>query len=227
MSRACVFGKSDAAADASRDSTALSSTEYRGVQRSRRPHLVALRSSLHRLKAASWCCTTSTIPVGLRTSTASQRRSCAPDILFRAVEIPPGTHRVSFRFAPFSLGQSSRRVECRAPANIAWALMAAQPTRWAKLPYALVDTSSDSAGAYADEPDTSHRFAALRDEHPLIRAAPMIMATEPMAASGTLPLVTRNNCRQSDRRCRAPRSRTGQEPGAPSSSPAIAGNSMP
>ena len=25
------------------------------------------------------------------------------DILFRAVELPPGTHRVTFRFAPFSL----------------------------------------------------------------------------------------------------------------------------
>jgi hypothetical protein len=40
------------------------------------------------------------------------------DLLFRAIEVPPGTHRVTFRFAPIALAKSSRRAECRSRARI-------------------------------------------------------------------------------------------------------------
>jgi hypothetical protein len=103
MPRAGIFGKADVTADASRHSTALPSTEYRGVAKIEasapgRVEVVATSAEggllvLHDIDYPGWFAELDGKPTPILRA----------DILFRAVEIPPGTHRVSFRFAPFSL----------------------------------------------------------------------------------------------------------------------------
>jgi hypothetical protein len=103
MPRAGIFGKSDVAANASGQSNALPSTEYRGVAKivasaPGRVEVVATSAEggllvVHDIDYPGWFAQLDGKPTPILRA----------DILFRAVEIPPGTHRVRFRFAPFSL----------------------------------------------------------------------------------------------------------------------------
>ena len=61
------------------------------------------RSRSRPTATASSSCTTSTIRAGRPGSTASARPILRANLLFRGVEVGPGSHRVEFRFRPLSI----------------------------------------------------------------------------------------------------------------------------